>query len=88
MPEQVVPQPLPPETTYSDQRKVSVYLPEDMYEEIRREAKRLDRGMSWVAQQAWRIARRKMLAAPSLDELSHPNNAGELGVKTKPRNMC
>jgi uncharacterized small protein (TIGR04563 family) len=37
--------------------KRSLYFPGGMLDEIRVEAKRLDRGVSWVVQRAWRLAR-------------------------------
>jgi uncharacterized small protein (TIGR04563 family) len=37
-------------------RKQSLYFPENMLEEISREAYRLDRSLSWVVQRAWRLA--------------------------------
>lgn len=48
-----------------DARKASVYLPADAYEELRRQAARLDRSVSWVMQQAWRVARQHLRSAPS-----------------------
>jgi uncharacterized small protein (TIGR04563 family) len=40
-----------------DRRKQSLYFPEGVLEEIEREAARQDRSLSWIMQQAWRIAR-------------------------------
>jgi uncharacterized small protein (TIGR04563 family) len=51
--------------TSSDKRKQSLYFPEDMLEEIRREAKRQDRSLSWIVQTAWRIARSELANYPS-----------------------
>ena len=59
---------LPPkEVTMSDQhRKVkqSVYLPEDMLTQLRAEAERLERPLSWVLNRAWRIASPSIAAIP------------------------
>jgi uncharacterized small protein (TIGR04563 family) len=40
-----------------DRRKQSLYFPEGVLQEIEREAVRQDRSLSWILQQAWRIAR-------------------------------
>jgi uncharacterized small protein (TIGR04563 family) len=58
----------PPERSYSrertsasyDPRKVSIYLPEGMLTEIRAEAGRQDRPLSWLLQKAWKIARQQI----------------------------
>lgn len=53
-------------------RKQSLYFPEEILDEVRNEAIRLDRSVSWVVQQAWRIAREEMAKIPdhklSVDE--------------------
>src|SRR5205814_567784 len=41
----------------TDKRKQSLYFPEDMLREIQEEANRQDRSLSWIVQQAWKIAR-------------------------------
>ena len=51
----------------SDQhRKVkqSGYLPEDMLSQLRAEAERLERPLSWVLNRAWRIASPSIAAIP------------------------
>ncbi len=53
----------------TDNRKQSLYFPEDMLEEIQREATRQDRSMSWVVQQAWRIARGEIRRLPSVNDV-------------------
>lgn len=52
----------------SDKRKQSLYFPEDMIEEISREARRQDRTMSWIMQQAWKIARSEITKYPSIND--------------------
>jgi uncharacterized small protein (TIGR04563 family) len=52
-----------------DNRKQSLYFPEDMLEEIQREADRQDRSLSWVVQQAWRLARTELKRIPSVDDV-------------------
>ncbi len=51
----------------TDKRKQSLYFPEEMLEEIKKEALRLDRSMSWIVQQAWRIARETIRKYPSVN---------------------
>jgi uncharacterized small protein (TIGR04563 family) len=40
----------------TDKRKQSLYFPKSMLDEIAAEARRLDRSLSWVVQQAWTSA--------------------------------
>lgn len=51
-------------------KKMSIVLPEEVAEEIKHEAERQDRSMSWILQQAWRIAQPQMLQFPSIQELT------------------
>ena len=44
--------------------KQSVYLPEDMLRQLRVEAARLERPLSWVLNRAWRIASPEIEALP------------------------
>ncbi|HLK93528.1 MAG TPA: TIGR04563 family protein [Polyangia bacterium] len=56
-------------------RKHSVYFPEYILAEIGAEATRLDRSLSWMVQQAWKMARAEIVAARRQDEsapLEHP----------------
>lgn len=48
----------------SDKRKQSLYFPEEMLLEIKNEASRLDRSLSWVVQRAWKIARAEIKKSP------------------------
>jgi uncharacterized small protein (TIGR04563 family) len=52
----------------SDKRKQSLYFPEDMLNEIKTEAARQDRSLSWIVQKAWRIARAEIRKFPSVNE--------------------
>ncbi len=55
--------------------KQSLYFPEQMLEEIQKEAKRQDRSVSWIVQQAWRVARTELRRIPSTtDVLSEATN--------------
>jgi uncharacterized small protein (TIGR04563 family) len=59
----------------SDKRKQSLYFPEDVLEEISKEANRQDRSLSWIVQKAWRTARKEIMktpAAPTGDENDDP----------------
>ena len=46
-------------------RKQSLYFPKDMHEEMKDEASRLDRSLSWVVSKAWKLAREKIKELPS-----------------------
>jgi uncharacterized small protein (TIGR04563 family) len=58
-----------PEGSKSDKRKQSLYFPEEMLEEIKEEAARLDRSLSWIVQRAWKIARVEIKRLPSVDDI-------------------
>jgi uncharacterized small protein (TIGR04563 family) len=53
----------------SDKRKQSLYFPDDILKEIKDEAIRQDRSLSWVVQHAWKHARKDIMKIPSLDDL-------------------
>ena len=53
----------------SDKRKQSLYFPESMLAEIKDEAARLDRSLSWVVQRAWKLARGDIRKIPSVNEI-------------------
>jgi uncharacterized small protein (TIGR04563 family) len=53
----------------TDKRKQSLYFPEDMLTEIQEEATRQDRSMSWIVQQAWRLARNEITRFPSVNDV-------------------
>lgn len=50
----------------SDKRKQSLYFPEAMLEEIKTEATRQDRSLSWIVQRAWMHARKELMARPDV----------------------
>ena len=56
------------DTPWADKRKQSLYFPEDMLKEIQHEAARLDRSLSWIVQQGWKIARDKLKAFPASND--------------------
>ncbi len=51
----------------TDKRKQSLYFPDDVLNEIMKEAIRLDRSLSWMVQRAWRIASEEVRKFPSAD---------------------
>lgn len=56
----------------TDHRKQSLYFPEDMLLEIQREATRQDRSISWIVQQAWKVARGDIRKMPSVNDVIAP----------------
>ena len=50
--------------------KQSLYFPEEMLAEIQREADRQDRSLSWIVQQAWRVALSQIKKFPSVNDAS------------------
>lgn len=56
----------------NDKRKQSLYFPDEMLNEIMREAIRLDRSLSWMVQRAWRLAAEEVRKFPSVDHRAGP----------------
>jgi uncharacterized small protein (TIGR04563 family) len=56
------------EAAKTDKRKQSLYFPESMLQEIKEEAARLDRSLSWIVQRAWKIARPELRKIPSVND--------------------
>ncbi len=56
----------------TDKRKQSLYFPEDMLDEIQAQADRQDRSLSWLVQQAWRIARAEIMKVPGINDPRGP----------------
>ncbi len=72
----------------SDKQKQSLYFPKEMLAEIMRESIRLDRSLSWMVQQAWRIAREEVGKLPSIDHVltaSDPGREPRSAVAQEPR---
>ena len=59
----------------SDKRKQSLYFPESMLKEIQVEANRQDRSLSWIVQQAWKVARAEIKRYPSVNDVGEPEEA-------------
>jgi uncharacterized small protein (TIGR04563 family) len=53
----------------NDARKQSLYFPEEMLLEIQQQAQRLDRSLSWVVQQAWKISKGDLHKIPSPNDM-------------------
>ena len=53
----------------SDKRKQSLYFPEEMLNDIQNEANRQDRSLSWIVQQAWKVARGEIKRFPSVNDV-------------------
>ena len=45
-------------------RRQALYFPSEMLGELQGESKRLDRSLSWLIQQAWKLARKEMAQMP------------------------
>lgn len=46
-------------------RRQNLYFPADMLAELQKEATRQDRSISWLMQQAWKLARAELRRIPS-----------------------
>jgi uncharacterized small protein (TIGR04563 family) len=53
----------------ADKRKQSLYFPEDMLKELRHEAERLDRSLSWIVQRCVRIGMKEIQEQPSTSDI-------------------
>lgn len=60
----------------TDHRKQSLYFPEEMLREIEEQAERQDRSLSWIVQQAWKIARTDLRRIPSPNDVLDPASGG------------
>ncbi len=65
------------EGSKTDKRKQSLYFPESMLQEIKEEAARLDRSLSWVVQRAWKISRMEIKKLPSVNEVEGADDEDE-----------
>ena len=63
----------------ADKRKQSLYFPEEMLKEIQDEANRQDRSLSWIVQQAWRIARGEIKKFPSVNDVIDGDRLDAIG---------
>ena len=65
------------EASKTDKRKQSLYFPESMLTEIKEEAARLDRSLSWVVQRAWKLARLEIKKLPSVNDVAGDEDEAE-----------
>jgi uncharacterized small protein (TIGR04563 family) len=65
------------ENSKTDKRKQSLYFPESMLTEIKEEAARLDRSLSWVVQRAWKLARIDIKKLPSVNDVADDDDTDE-----------
>lgn len=61
----------------SVKQKQSLYMESQVWEEIEREAQRLERSSSWIVQAAWAIARQRLRDFPGSEAVAEPVNAPE-----------
>ena len=50
-------------------QKLTVYVPDDIHMEMKNEADRQDRTVSWLVEHCWRIARTKLQSYPSISDM-------------------
>ena len=60
-------------------RRQALYFPQGMLGELQSEAKRQDRSISWLIQQAWKIGRSELKKIPSTTDYlpQDPDPVGE-----------
>lgn len=63
-------------TNQQQGERQSIYFPKEMIEEIKAEAIRQDRSISWIIQKAWRIARPMMKKLPGANDLESDSGGG------------
>ena len=61
----------------NDARKQSLYFPDEMLVEIQQQAQRLDRSLSWVVQQAWKISKTELRKIPSPNDMLDDDPASQ-----------
>ena len=63
--------------TVLDKRKRSLYIPEKLLKEMQHEARRQDRSLSWIVQQAWKIARVEIMRLPAVNDVFLEQGKGD-----------
>ena len=64
----------------SDKRKQSIYLPVEVLLDLRSEANRTDRSLSWLLQKAWKSARANIADLPTIPKREEaPQQPASLG---------
>lgn len=51
-----------------EKRKQSLYFPVSMLQEMQQEAERQERPLSWLMQQAWKLARDQIASYPGVND--------------------
>ncbi len=49
-------------------KKMTLYFPEEIFEQTRQEAERQDRSLSWVLQMAWMMSRDRLREMPGMQD--------------------
>ncbi len=49
--------------------RVTIYIPDDVLEELNRECERLDRNKSWLLRKAWKLSLQKFQDMPSIPKV-------------------
>lgn len=58
-------------------RRQNLYFPSDMLSELQKESTRQDRSISWLIQQAWKIARAELKRVPSTTDYLPSDTEGQ-----------
>ena len=58
-------------------RSLGAPTQEALLDEIRKEAARQDRSLSWIVQKAWKIARRELTKFPSVNDIEDSGDNGD-----------
>ena len=61
------------DVAHGQTRRQALYFPSEMLSELQFEAKRQDRSISWLIQQAWKIARGELQRIPSTTDYLPPD---------------
>jgi uncharacterized small protein (TIGR04563 family) len=64
----------------NDKRKQSMYFSAEALAEIQQEATRLDRSLSWIMQQAWKLSREHIKALPGVDAPQQQPQSNSIGT--------
>lgn len=65
----------------AEKRKHALFFPSGMLSQIRSEAARLDRSLSWCMQRAWTIAREEIMRSQPDDEPAPPGASDDARVE-------
>lgn len=64
-------------------RRQCLYIQSDMLDEIRVEADRQERSLSWIIQRAWTLARKRVSSMPGANDPISPVNDDGVEAKSK-----